>query len=60
MKKSGGKSDGSAKGKSGKSAMTAEDHRKTANTLSARARIHHAKADLADALNPKKSKLTPY
>jgi len=37
--------------------MDADGHRKIANTLQAKARIHHAKADLADALNPpKKSK----
>lgn len=35
-------------------AMTADAHRKVANTLQAKARIHHAKADLAEALNPPK------
>lgn len=50
-KKSGGKSGGAAKSKG---AMTAEGHRKIANTLQAKARIHHAKADLAEALNPPK------
>lgn len=49
-KKSSGKSGGS-KAKAG---MTAESHRKIANTLQAKARIHHAKADLAEALNPPK------
>jgi hypothetical protein len=39
-----------------KGAMSAEDHRKVANTLQAKARIHHAKADLAEALNPPKRK----
>lgn len=34
--------------------MGAEGHRKIANTLQAKARIHHAKADLAEALNPPK------
>jgi hypothetical protein len=37
-----------------KGGMDADDHRKIANTLQARARIHHAKADLAEALNPPK------
>jgi len=56
-KKSGG---GSGKGKP-KHAMSADDHRKMANTLHARARIHDAKADLAYAKNPpKKSKSMPY
>lgn len=47
------KSSGGAKAKP-KGAMSAEDHRKVANTLQAKARIHHAKADLAEALNPPK------
>lgn len=50
-KKSGSK--GNAGGKSSKG-MSADDHRKVANTLQAKARIHHAKADLAEALNPPK------
>lgn len=59
-KKSSGKAGGNAKAKS-ESAMTAEGHRKIANTLQAKARIHHAKADLKDALNPpKKSRIHPY
>jgi len=49
-KKSGGKS----KAEKPKSSMSAEEHRKMANTLQAKARIHHAKADLAEALNPPK------
>lgn len=44
-KTSGGKSKGG---------MTAADHRKVANTLQAKARIHHAKADLAEAMHPPK------
>ena len=64
-KKSSSKSGG---GKSKVTGMSAEDHRKMANTLNAKARIHramantlnakarihHAKADLAEALNPPK------
>lgn len=58
-KKSGGKS-GAAKEKP-KGGMSAEDHRKAGNKLSAQARVHHAKADLADALNPpKKPRGYPY
>lgn len=49
-KKSGSKSDA---GKS-KGGMSAADHRKMANTLQAKARIHSAKADLAEALHPPK------
>lgn len=37
-----------------KAAKTAADHRKMGNALQAKARIHHAKADLAEALNPPK------
>jgi hypothetical protein len=33
---------------------TAEEHRKAAELLQARARLHHAKADMADAQNPPK------
>lgn len=33
---------------------TATDHRKLADTLYAKARIHSAKADLAEALSPSK------
>lgn len=54
-KKSSGKS-ASTKAK----AMTADDHRKVANTLNAKARIHHAKADLAEALNPPKKSTRGY
>lgn len=55
-KKSSGKGGGGGKA-APKGAMSAEDHRKMANTLQAKARIHHAKADLAEALHPpKKSK----
>lgn len=54
-KKSGSKSSSAGKAKP-KGAMSAEDHRKVANTLQAKARIHHAKADLAEALNPPKKK----
>lgn len=39
-----------------KGGMSAEDHRKIANTLQAKARIHHAQADLHEALNPPKGK----
>ena len=49
-KKSGGKSKAS-KPKGGDGAA---HHRKMADTLYAKARIHSAKADLADALNPPK------
>lgn len=55
-KKSGGKGGG---GKS-KGSLSAEDHRKMANTLQAKARIHHAKADLAEALNPPKKSTRGY
>jgi hypothetical protein len=41
-----------------KSGMSAEDHRKIANTLQAKARIHHAQADLHDAQHPPKGKKT--
>lgn len=51
-KKSSGKSGGSKS--TSKGGMSADDHRKVANTLQAKARIHHAKADLAEALNPPK------
>lgn len=34
--------------------MTAKDHRNAAAKLSAQARLHHAKADLLDAINPPK------
>lgn len=46
----------SAKGDSSKSkgSLSAAEHRKMANTLQAKARIHSAKADLAEALNPPK------
>lgn len=43
-----------------KGSMSADDHRKVANTLQAKARIHHAKADLAEALNPPKKGSTRY
>jgi hypothetical protein len=48
----------SSKGSSGKApkAMSADEHRKMAQTLNAKARIHSAKADLADAMNPSKKK----
>ena len=49
-KKAGGKSK-AAKSKAGDSAA---EHRKMAETLYAKARIHSAKADLAEALNPPK------
>lgn len=40
-----------------KGSMSAEDRRKIANTLlQAKARIHHAKADLHEAQNPPKGK----
>lgn len=56
----------SGKGASGKSSpkggMSPTDHRKVANTLQAKARLHHAKADLAEALHPPKkgSRTFPY
>lgn len=53
--KSSGKGGGGSKAKP-KGVMTAEDHRKVASTLQAKARIHNAKADLAEALNPPKNK----
>jgi hypothetical protein len=44
-----------------KGSMSPMDHRKIANTLQAKARLHHAKADLAEALNPpKKTKILGY
>jgi len=56
MAKSGNKSKGgSVKPKS----MSAADHRKMAETLNARARIHHAQADLMDAKNPPKKRTPP-
>lgn len=39
-----------------KGSLSPEQHRKMANTLQAKARIHHAKADLAEAINPPKGK----
>lgn len=50
------KKSGSSKGGGSKSSkgLTAADHRKMANTLNAKARIHSAKADLAEAINPPK------
>lgn len=48
------KSSGKSGGKAAKTVMTAENHRKIARTLQAKASIHHAKADLAEALNPPK------
>lgn len=59
-KKSSGKS-ANVKKAAPKAGMTADDHRKIGAKLSAQARVHHAKADLADALNPpKKPKSYPY
>lgn len=52
-KKSSGKSSGSGKAKP-KAVMTAEDHRKMEQMHHAKARLHGAKADMADALNPPK------
>ncbi len=52
------KSGGGSKSKAPKGAMTADDHRKVANTLQAKARIHHAKADLQEAMNPPKKSTT--
>lgn len=51
-----------SKGGGSKSAkvLSADDHRKMANTLQAKARIHHAKADLAEALNPPKKSTRGY
>lgn len=53
----------SGKGGSVKSngSLSPGEHRKIANTLQARARLHHAKADLAEAKNPPKkgSRLYP-
>lgn len=47
-------------GSKSKGGMSAADHRKVANTLQAKARIHHAKADLAEALNPPKKTTRGY
>jgi hypothetical protein len=58
-KKAASKGGGSGRPKP-KGAMSAEDHRKVANTLQAKARIHHAKADLAEALNPPKKSTRGY
>lgn len=41
-----------------KVSLSAVDHRRIANTLQAKARLHHAKADLAEALNPPKKGAT--
>ena len=49
------KSSGKSKAAKPKAGDSATDHRKMAETLYAKARIHSAKADLADALNPPKS-----
>lgn len=56
MKKSTG---GGSKAKP-KAVTTAADHRKMADTLMAKARIHSAKADLAEALNPSKKTTRGY
>lgn len=58
-KKSSSKGGGGTKAKA-KGVMSADDHRKVANTLQAKARIHHAKADLAEALNPPKKSTRGY
>lgn len=58
-KKSSGKTGGDTKAKS-KGAMSADEHRKVGNTLYAKARVHHAKADLAEALNPPKKSTRGY
>jgi hypothetical protein len=50
QKKSGGKS----KAGKPKGSASAAEHRKMAETLYAKARIHSAKADLAEALDPPK------
>lgn len=50
----------SGKGGGKPKAMSADEHRKLANTLQAKARIHQAKADLAEALNPPKKSTRSY
>ncbi len=50
------KSSSKGSGNKASKAMSADDHRKIASTLQAKARIHSAKADLADAMNPSKKK----
>lgn len=50
-KKPGGKS----KADKPKGGVSAAEHRKIAETLYAKARIHSAKADLAEALDPPKA-----
>lgn len=52
-KKSSGKGGSGAKTKP-KAAMTADTHRKMERMHHAKARLHGAKADMADALNPPK------
>lgn len=54
------KSSGKSSGSKSKGSLSAADHRKLANTLQAKARLHHAKADLAEALNPPKKSTRGY
>lgn len=58
-KKSSGRSGGSANAKP-KAAMSVLEHRKAADLLYAKARIHNAKADLAEAMNPPKKGARTY
>jgi len=56
-----GKKGGGSKSKTDAKPMSAQDHRKLAETHHARARLHSAKADLMDAKNPpKKNTPKPY
>jgi hypothetical protein len=48
------KSSGKSKAGKPKGGVSAAEHRKMAETLYAKARIHSAKADLAEALDPPK------
>lgn len=45
---------GKSANKSASKGMSADDHRKMAETLSARASLHHAKARVLEAKNPPK------
>jgi hypothetical protein len=58
-KKSSGKSSSATKSKS-ESGMSADEHRKTARMLQAKASLHHAKADVKDAANPPKKPRHPW
>ena len=53
------KKSGSKTGGNKSKGMTAADHRKAAEMLYAKGRLHHAKADLMEAKNPPKKSATP-